>query len=320
MTGQYALQDVAVIVTCTLSMVGSLFIIVSFALFKDFQNSQSRRLLVLLSFCDFMTAVAYLVRLGPMTPEDEAQPSTATICHLQSALNIYANMASFFWTDFISLFVLLSRKYGMKQASRAIPFFHIISWGVPLISVSVVGGFGAWGYDNGAATADWCWIDGDRSFYWHIIAGKGVEWMSYFFVTIIYICVFIDLRKASDQQLLLAHRGGTNWKITEKKLLAIPVIFIILRFPGTFRTVYLMFNPDNPTRFGWIVVLQAIGDSGQGLANGLLFGVFTEKVRSYYYKLLGRCTRQDKAVVNESSNGLGLYSKPNPSQHPPYSP
>lgn len=297
-------ESIAVVVTCTLSIFGSLFIIVSFALFKDFQSSQSRRLLVILSFCDLITAIAYLIRVG------NYEPGQSTACHAQAALNVFANQASFFWTDFIALFVFLSRKYGMKYASRFIPFFHFLSWGWPIISVALVGSFGMWGYDNGAATADWCWIKGNQNFYWHIIAGKGVEWASCVLITIIYIGVFLDLRKAADQQqLLLTPRGGTTWKITEKKLLAIPFIFIILRLPGTIRTVYLMVHPNHPITYQWLAVMQAIGDSGQGLANGLLFGVFTEKVRSYYYKLLNRCTNKDFDDKPVNDGTAGAYPK-----------
>lgn len=177
----------------------------------------------------------------------------------------------------------------------------------------LVGSFDAWGYDNGAATADWCWIRGDKPFYWHIIAGKGVEWSSYLVVTVIYIGVFMDLRRTADQQLLLTHRAGPTWKITEKKLLAIPIIFIILRLPGTIRTAYMIANPHGTGAGGVWVYLQAIGDSGQGIANGLLFGLFTEKVRSYYYKLLGRCTRRyEGGKVNETSP---VYAKVNISQN-----
>lgn len=302
-------EDLAVIITCTLSTLGSLFIIISFALFKDFQTSQSRRLLVILSFCDLLTAVAYLIRIGKIPKGDDDLKR----CHAQSAINIFANQASFFWTDFIALFVLLSRKYGMKQASRYIPYFHVISWGLPLISVSVVIAFGAWGYDAGAATADWCWIKGGEPSYWHVIAGKGVEWSSCVFITFIYILVFLDLRKAADQQLLLTHRGGTTWKITEKKLLAIPFVFVILRLPGTIRTIYAMKHASGLTGAPW-PVLQAIGDSGQGFANGLIFGLFTEKVRSYYYKAINRCTRgrshDQEHTVNES---VGIYARQNTS-------
>jgi len=300
----YTAEDIAVVVTCSLSIVGSVFIVISFALFKDFQSSQSRRLLVILSLCDLLTAIAYLMRIGKM-PDPGID---TTRCHVQSALNIFANQASFFWTDFIALFVFLSRKYGMKVASRFIPYFHIISWGLPLISVTFVMGFGAWGYDGGKATADWCWIKADASSYWHVIAGKGVEWSSCILITIIYILVFLDLRKAADQQLLLTHRGGTTWKITEKKLLAIPVVFIILRLPGTIRTIYEMKNSTGLISMPW-PVLQAIGDSGQGFANGLIFGLFTEKVRSYYYKLLNRCTKRNHEQVKPVNDGLGIYAR-----------
>jgi len=304
----YSPEDVAVVVTCTLSCVGSLFIIVSFALFKDFQSSQSRRLLVILSICDLFTAVAYLIRIGKM-PDSEHDEVR---CKVQSAINIFANQSSFFWTDFIALFVLLSRKYGMKQASRWIPYFHVISWGVPAVLLIAVIAKGAWGYDDGTATADWCWIKGGEPNYWHIIAGKGVEWSSCVLITIIYILVFVDLRKAADQQLLLAHRGGTTWKITEKKLLAIPVVFIILRMPGTIRTIYEFKHASGLVSQPW-PILQAIGDSGQGFANGLIFGLFTEKVRSYYYKLINRCTRREGEQVQPVNDGLGIHARQNTS-------
>eukprot|EP00026_Physarum_polycephalum_P011679 Phypoly_transcript_11920.p1 GENE.Phypoly_transcript_11920~~Phypoly_transcript_11920.p1 ORF type:complete len:314 (+),score=17.49 Phypoly_transcript_11920:79-1020(+) len=305
--------DIAVVVTCTLSIVGSLFIIISFLLFKDFQNSMSRRLLVILSICDLLTAVAYLIHVGK-EPEHVSHREKVR-CEVQSAVNIFANQASFFWTDFIALFVLLSRKYGMKYASKFIPFFHAISWGWPIVSVILVGSYGVWGYDNGDATADWCWIRGGAPLYWHIVAGKGIEWASYLIVTVIYIGVFMDLRRTADQQLLLTHRSGPTWKMTEKKLLAIPIIFIILRLPGTIRTIYMMKNPTGTGVEGVWIYLQAIGDSGQGFANGLLFGVFTEKVRSYYYKLIGRCTRRyydDDRKVNETAP---VYAKVNISQN-----
>jgi len=299
-----------VVVTCCLSIVGSLFIIVAFALFKDFQHSQSRRLLVILSFCDFVTAIAYL-----MTPADKAQQPV--LCHIQSAINIFGNQASFLWTDFIALFVFLSRRNGVKEASRYIPLFHAISWGLPAISVIIVGAKDMWGYDSGFATADWCWIKGNEPFYWHLIGGKGIEWASCVFITIIYILVFIDMRKATDQQMLLTHKSGATWKITEKKLLAIPLVFIILRLPGSIRNVYLMVNSGHPLigPHGLAAILQAIGDSGQGFANGLIFGVFTEKVRSYYYRALGRFTKRDSGgSTGKVNDGMGMFRTTTSSQ------
>lgn len=101
------------------------------------------------AWCLFSTvvAIAYIIyNKAPETgeksssEEDDPDPlckaqvlyqypySCALMLLLQSAINIFANQASFFWTDFISLFLFLSRKYGVKQASKYVPLFHIISW------------------------------------------------------------------------------------------------------------------------------------------------------------------------------------------------
>jgi len=297
MSETFTSVEIAVIVTCCLSIIGSLFIIVSFFLSREFRKSQSRKLLVLLSFCDMITAVAYLLYRTPRGTNDAYY--VPTICKAQSFVNIFANQASFFWTAFISLFLFLSRKTGVKTASKYIPIFHIISWGWPIISAVLVAVNNVWGPDFDS-TAYWCWISeevpGGKKWLWHLVAGKAVEWSSCAFVTIMYIFVFIDLRKNMDQspatQLLITHRtGATSWKSTEKKLLAIPFIFIVLRAPGTIRTIFEWGRADDPiSKWEWLSMLQAIGDSGQGFANGLLFGLFTEKVRSFYRKLIASCS------------------------------
>jgi len=295
----------AVVVTCILSVIGASFIIVSFLLSAEFRKSQSRRLLFLLSICDLVVALAYLLFNTYVNPvPDPSNPPP--LCKAQAVINIFGNQASFFWTDFISLFLFISRKYGIRQASKFIPLFHIISWGWPTISVSLVIWKHTWGLDQGA-TADWCWIarmePQGALFAWHLIAGKAVEMASCIFITVMYIFVFFDLRKKVDQspatQLLITHRtGGNSWKNTEKKLLAIPFIFVILRTSGTVRTVYeYVHGRELDSQF--LAVMQAIGDSGQGLANGVLFGLFTSKVRTFYQKLLAKCSfssSHDKTV------------------------
>jgi len=298
---------VAVIVTCCLSIIGASFIILSFLLVSEFRQSPSRRLLFLLSLSDLVVAITYLLRTGHTVHSDD--PTGDKLCQAQSAINIFANQASFFWTDFIGLFLFLSRKYGVKFASKFVPMFHMISWGWPAISVWGVMWYHAWGPDDGDATADWCWIGSHPTGLfkninvWHLWAGKLVEWTSCVFITIMYGFVFYDIRKKVEQspatQLLIKNRtGGTAWKNTEKKLLAIPFIFIILRAAGTVRTIYYWVNKE-PLQ--WLAVAQAIGDSGQGFANGVLFGLFTDKVRAFYYKLISHCTR-DKSATSEGVN------------------
>jgi len=310
MTDIQLVITVAVIVTCCLSIIGASFIILSFLLVSEFRQSHSRRLLFLLSLCDLVVAIAYLLRTGRYGHSADTNERGDPLCQAQSAINIFANQASFFWTDFISLFLFLSRKYGVKFAVRFVPLFHIISWGWPALSVWGVMWYNAWGADGGDTTADWCWIGNKPTGLftninmWHLWAGKFVEWMSCVFITIMYIFVFYDIRKKVDQspatQLLIKNRtGGNSLKNTEKKLLAIPFIFIILRSAGTVRTIYYWVNKE-PLQ--WLAVAQAIGDSGQGFANGLLFGLFTDKVRAFYYKLISHFTKEKTTMHSEGVN------------------
>jgi len=193
-----------VVVTCALSVVGASFIIVSFLLSVEFRKSQSRRLLFILSVCDLVVALAYIIFThqagAEQSSDDSFNNNVPTMCKAQAIVNIFANQASFFWTDFISLFLFLSRKYGVKHASKFIPLFHFISWGWPTISVGLVAYHQMWGIDKGS-TANWCWIRGNMNdtlkFKWHLIAGKAVELSSCVFITVMYIFVFFDLRKKS---------------------------------------------------------------------------------------------------------------------------
>jgi len=286
--------DLTTYITCSLSIIGALFILVSFLLFGEFRQVPSRQLLFFLSLCDFLIAVAYLIQHDPQTG---SEPTTA--CKVQSAINIFSNQASFLWTDSIAAYVFICCKYGLKKANRFVPFFHIISWGLPLISMTAVIISGFWGSDNNHSTASWCWIKGDgtrrEEIVWHLLAGKLVEWSSFIILTILYICVYWDIHSKVAQspgaQLLINQKRQSTWKTTEKKLLAIPAVFVVMRIVGTVRTIYSFTGDTDPDSFmnsTIMMSLQAFGDSGQGFANGILFGVFTDKVIKNYKILFWR--------------------------------
>jgi len=261
----------AMMISCSLSIAGAMFILISFGLFPELRKVQSRRLLFFLSLCDLLIALAYML------------PILGNWCYVQSIVNIFSNQASFFWTDCIAAYVFLSHKYGSHVANRFIPLFHFVCWVYPVISVILVGVNDTWGSDDKRTTASWCWIRSEE-IKWYLIAGKGVEWITVVFVTIMYLCVYLDIHSkvtaSPGAQVLLHQSAHANWKATEKKLLAIPLVFIFLRVGGTVRTI--LFFANHPSDNLTLRIVQAIGDSGQGFANGLLFGLFTDKViRSY---------------------------------------
>jgi len=213
--------DLVTYITCSLSIIGALFILISFLLFGEFRQVPSRQLLFFLSLCDFLIAVAYLIQHNSQGDE----PSLA--CKVQSAINIFSNQASFLWTDSIAAYVFICCKYGLQKANKFVPFFHIVSWGLPLLSMISVIVSGFWGSDGNKSTASWCWIKGgasrDEEILWHLVAGKLVEWSSFVILTILYICVYWDIHSKVSQspgaQLLINQKRPRTWKTTEKNYL-----------------------------------------------------------------------------------------------------
>jgi hypothetical protein len=73
----------------------------------------------------------------------------------------------------------------------------------------------------------------------------------------------------------------------DKKLMLVPLVFILVRIWGTTRFLLVSAGVIRMDIY-WMVVLQGIGDSAQGFANFLLFCVFTKKVRNKYTGLVRR--------------------------------
>jgi len=256
----------------------------------------SRRLLVCLSIADFCVAANYLL------PGYKG----GDWCEAQAIINVFANQAMFLWTDCIALYLYMSLIKGQTFAKNVgYPVFQVVSWGLPAILALVLLVSGEGG-SNSKDTADWCWIKASAPKYWMIVEGKGLEWISYLFVAAMYIVIKIKLRTRAlpiSQPLI---EKQFSYEETRKnigfKLLFIPVAFILLRIPGTVRTVMSFAGSDDNQL--WLRIFHAIGDTGQGWVNGLLFGVLTKKVRSSY---LSACGTVEQLSTN---NGVSLNVDP----------
>jgi len=70
------------------------------------------------------------------------------------------------------------------------------------------------------------------------------------------------------------------------KLTFVPIVFILLRAPGTLKTLLAMAptGATNTTFFEILTVMQSFGDTGQGFTNAIFFGILTEKVRKNWHR------------------------------------
>lgn len=93
----------------------------------------------------------------------------------------------------------------------------------------------------------------------------------------------------------------------ERKLLFIPVVFVLLRIWGSSNRIYTMITGNAPV---WtMTLLQAICDPLQGAANAAAFGVMTERVRKGYLELCcSRCSESGFCDCCSGEAGLGVPS------------
>jgi len=291
-----------VIATCVLSMIGTFFIVFSYFRWKDLQTT-SRLLLVYLSLADFLTAVGNLV--GSISPNE------GTLCTAQSFVTTYSSMVSFHWTVYIAWYLYLCMPGNSVNPAKILPFFHMFAWGLPLAIVIT-----ALAMDKlGPSTVGWCWIGSDEYVMpvdevvmWGWITGKAWEIISYIITFILYYLIRRKMRQM--MKISPSFRSGTSLAMTkaDTKLALIPFIFVCIRIWGTADFIMLAVSGEDPD-LKWLKVMQGMGDSAQGLANGILFCLATTKVRQKYISCF--TCQSPKAVPDEDEPILNAISQEN---------
>jgi len=250
-------------VTCGLSICGAGSIILCYLTIVNLKNKLLKDLVIGLSVCDLGTGIVDIL------------PSYA-VCKAQAILGMYFPMASFIYTDSIGLMIYLSvvELKTKRDLNSMLKYFHILAFTVPLILCIIIIVYDVEGDDNGFGTGV-CWIPYKYQ-NWRLLGGKVLEWLSWVFVLCCYLTTLWRISKLNIP---------TDLRSTSLKLLFIPAIFVILRVPSAIRTIHDYLGGEQA--IFWLSILQALGDYGQGFANGIWFVGFQPEVRrevkSYFF-------------------------------------
>ncbi len=118
---------VVVGVTCLLSMIGAVLIILSYILIRDIRT-KAREILVNLSLMDFMAATANLVGIFK-TPYHSNE-----LCIAQASFAMYGTISSVLWTICVAVYVFVRITLdNSKMVQRTVYGFYVICYGIPLI-------------------------------------------------------------------------------------------------------------------------------------------------------------------------------------------
>ena len=198
------------IVSCSLSCMGSLLILLAFCLLKDLRTT-TQKIITFLAIADFISAAGYifgsvnfLTHFGK-TDSSECQVFLI-LCKAQATITSWSSLVSFCWTVILALhFFLIIVIRRFQFAGKLLPVYNIIAWGVPLIIILPLLITDKLGYAPYAAS-NWCYV---KDYNYHglmqneltvafiIVAGKGWEFISYICVTVLYLLIFCHIHRVS---------------------------------------------------------------------------------------------------------------------------
>jgi len=188
--------EILTTITSVLSLFGTVFIVLFFFIWKDIRTT-SRRILVYISIADFFTSVATIAAVTNFWLSGSENPQ---VCLVQSVIGTLSVLCSFFWT--VSMAVYLYIVVCMKKsrlAERLMCVFHVFSWGIPLLIVTLAASLNKLGDNGNKVSAGWCWVNIDLNWsdqvLWMLVAGKLWEIIACVVITALYALLKRNMKK-----------------------------------------------------------------------------------------------------------------------------
>ncbi|XP_035413302.1 G-protein coupled receptor 157 isoform X1 [Cygnus atratus] len=315
-TELYAAERAVVLASCLLSCLGSSLLLCTHALWPELRT-RPRQLLLYLSLADLLSALSYFY--GVLQDFDR----TSWDCVLQGALSTFSNTSSFFWTMAIALYLYLTIVRGSSTGAGLLCCFHAVSWGVPLCITVAAVALKKIGYDASNVSVGWCWVnlDAEDRVLWMLLTGKVWEILAYVTLPVLYILIKKHINRAhaalSEYRPILSRTPlQPRTSIADKKLILIPVIFIILRIWSTVRFILTLCNSP-VVQNSVLVVLHGIGNTFQGGANCIMFVLCTRVVRARLLSSLCCCRYDDSGWPSPRSSSNRQCPDPAESENVP---
>lgn len=113
-------EQVVVLLSCALSVLGSVLVMSTYAVWPDLRTTP-RQLLVFLSIADVLSAVSYSYGVYKAFKENTWD------CVAQGAVSTFSNTSSFFWTVAIAVYLyIFIVKSSQRLADSLVLYFHLI--------------------------------------------------------------------------------------------------------------------------------------------------------------------------------------------------
>lgn len=186
-------------VTCVLSMIGAVLIVLSYILIRDIRT-KAREILVNLSLMDFMVATANLIGIfiNSFTETTISGAPTTSLCLAQASFAMYGTISSVLWTICVAVYVFVRIMLeNSKWAQRAVYGFYVICYGVPLIMTLWFSLTGKLGNDD-LGGSGWCSLithDHNGPIPFNVVFGNDMWiYLTIILVPLIFISLHFNIR------------------------------------------------------------------------------------------------------------------------------
>ena len=136
---------------------------------KDIRKLGAQSIVTFIAISDFFTASAYLagsvnILVHRNVYSERSCEVFQTICEIESYIVTCATMSSYLWTLILAVYFYLAITYNSTQvATRLMPVYHVVGWGLPVLVALPLLCAGQLGYAP-FVTGIWCYLEVDSNF------------------------------------------------------------------------------------------------------------------------------------------------------------
>lgn len=287
-------------VGATLSLLGSVVIVASTLLFRDFFRALAWRLIFFLSVADGIASLAYIIHMTTLDRYD-------AVCVVEAFLMNSFELSSVLWSSAICCHLLLSVVVSPKRIARMELLYHVVAWMLPLIWTAILLSHGRLG-----RTSNWCWLIPDNIVFGYRFFTFLPIFVSLVFNVTCYIGVCIALRvmvnRSSRWRAVLRDRGARREMRALLRLSMFTVAFFICWVPPFANRLSELLGYD----LIYLEYAQAVVNPLLGFINVIVYGLTTPRFFARYRMLLS-CKRRhrvtdydaygDEAIIDEDMDG-----------------
>lgn len=277
----------SIIVSNTLSIIGSLFVCAVYLIFKEIRVF-SFKLVVMMCIADCIMSLALLV---PGYYGD-------TLCRVTAFLNSYGSTSSIIWNAIIAYCLYRTVFFQDNHLETREKRFLLVGFGIPIIISVIPFVFHMYGEAEG-----WCWIkmnpDNSDEYALGISLRLILFYIPLWIIIPVNLYIYARVIKHIQEEIEYTDEQAELRKTLISKLSSYPIILCICFLPATVKRLYDLGDPDSEFV---LTLIAGCFVSFQGLFNAVIYGM----TRTVRIKIMSCCRKYDYIEQLDADDSISV--------------